>query len=198
MPEDDQLILEGIVVTQDAGGAVNIAPMGPRVDRGLTRLVLRPFQTAQTYRNLKASGCGVFHVTDDAEMLARAAVGTLDPPPALVRIENFPCPRLAEACRWLAFRVEQLDDQGQRATVDCRVVASGEVRPFFGFNRAKHAVVEAAILATRIGILPEDELRREMARLATPVAKTAGEQERRAFEFLRQYIESRISQPPAS
>jgi hypothetical protein len=197
-PEADELILEGIVVTQDAGGTTNIAPMGPRVNRELTRLVLRPFQTAQTYRNLKATGCGVFQVTDDVELLARAAVGPLDPSPALVPIENFPCPRLAEACRWLAFQVEQLDDRDQRATINCRVVASGEVRPFFGFNRAKHAVVEAAILATRIGILPENELRSEIARLAVPVAKTAGEQERRAFEFLRQYIESRIGPPAAS
>jgi hypothetical protein len=198
MPEADELILEGIVVTQDAAGVTNIAPMGPRVDRGLTRLVLRPFQTAQTYRNLKAGGCGVFHVTDDVGLLAHAAVGPLDPPPALIPIEDFPCPRLADACRWLAFHVLHLDDRGQRAIIDCRVVARGEIRPFFGFNRAKHAVVEAAILATRIGILPDDELHSEMARLAIPVAKTAGDEERRAFEFLRQYIESRISQLHAS
>ena len=196
MAGDDELILEGIVVTQDEAGAANIAPMGPRVDRGLTRLVLRPFQTAQTYRNLKARRCGVFHVTDDVELLARAAVGQLDPSPALVPIKHFACPRLADACRWLAFRVLKLDDQTERTTIGCEVVASGVIREFFGFNRAKHAVLEAAILATRIGILPDDELRGEMARLATPVAKTAGEQERRAFEFLRQYMESRIGPMP--
>jgi uncharacterized protein len=196
MAGNDELILEGIVVTQDEAGIPNIAPMGPRVDRELTRLVLRPFQTAQTYRNLKRSRCGVFHVIDDVELLARAAVGQLDPPPALVSIENFPCPRLADTCRWLTFRVISLDDQAERTTIDCEVVASGVIREFFGFNRAKHAVVEAAILATRIGILSADELRTEMVRLATPVAKTAGEQERRAFEFLRQYIESRIAPQP--
>lgn len=196
MAGHDELILEGIVVTQDEAGAANIAPMGPRVDRGLTRLVLRPFQTAQTYRNLKASRRGVFHVIDDVELLAQAAVGMLDPAPALVSVENFPCPRLADACRWLAFRVLTLDDQTERTTIDCEVVASGTIRDFFGFNRAKHAVLEAAILATRIGIMPDDELRTEMARLATPVAKTAGEQERRAFEFLQQYVESRIGPPP--
>lgn len=193
---DDELILEGIVVTQDETGEANIAPMGPRVDRGLTRLILRPFQTAQTYRNLKTSRGGVFHITDDVEQLARAAVGRLDPSPALVPIENFRCPRLADACRWLAFLVRRIDDQAERTTIDCEVVASGTIRDFLGFNRAKHAVLEAAILATRIGILPDDELRIEMNRLATPVAKTAGEQERRAFEFLRQYIESRIGPPP--
>src|SRR5437868_5785785 len=190
-PESDELILEGIVVTQDGAGDTNVAPMGPRVDRAITRLLLRPFKTADTYRNLKATGCGVFHVTDDVELLAHAAVGDLRPP-ALVSVDDFPCPRLADCCRWLAFRVDSLDDSNERTTIDCRIVAQGEVRPFFGFNRAKHAVVEAAILATRVGIMESGDMRRELARLEIPVQKTAGLQERRAFEFLREYIASRL------
>ena len=192
MPESDELILEGIVTTQDAVGNLNIAPMGPRVDRRITRLVLRPFQSAVTYRNLKATAFGVFYITDDVELLARAAVGHLQQP-ELAAIEGFPCPRLADCCRWLAFRVQSLDDSSERTTIECRIAAQGEVRPFFGFNRAKHAVVEAAILATRIGILDGDEIRRELARLEIPVQKTAGLQERRAFEFLQEYINSRLS-----
>jgi len=190
-PEPEELILEGIVVSRDARGKINVAPMGPRVDRAITRLVLRPFRTAETYRNLQATGCGVFHVTDDVELLAHAAVGLLQPPP-LTAVENFACPRLADCCRWLAFRVGSLDDASERTTIDCRIVAQGEVRPFFGFNRAKHAIVEAAILATRMGILRGDEIRSELAHLEIAVQKTAGLQERRAFEFLREYITSRL------
>jgi len=191
----DEPILEGIVVTLDELGAPNIAPMGPRVDRQISRFVLRPFQTAQTYCNLKATGCGVFHITDDVELLALAAVGQLDPFPPLIAIDAFSCPRLADACRWLAFRVQSLDDSTERTTIECVVVASGEVRPFFGFNRAKHAVLEAAILATRIGILPAGEIRREFERLAVPVEKTAGNQERRAFQFLCEYVSERLASP---
>jgi hypothetical protein len=189
----DELILEGIVVTQSERGEPNIAPMGPRVDRGITWLVLRPFQTAQTYRNLKATGCGVFHVVDDVELLARAAVGQLDPLPRLAPVEAFACQRLVDACRWFAFRTISLDDSSERTTIECRVLTRGDVRPFFGFNRAKHAVLEAAILATRIGILPADEITSELTRLAIPVQKTAGHQEREAFAFLTKYIESRLS-----
>jgi hypothetical protein len=190
-PEPDELILEGIVVSQDASGRTNIAPMGPRVDRGITRLVLRPFRTAETYRNLKATNCGILHVTDDVELLAHAAIGLIELPP-LATVKRFPCPRLADCCRWLAFRVDSLEDTSERTTIDCRIVDQGEERPFFGFNRAKHAVVEAAILATRIGILPAGEIRAELVRLDAPIQKTAGLQERRAFEFLRQYIESKV------
>ena len=186
----DELILEGIAVTLDAAGSPNVAPMGPRVDRDISRLVLRPFQTSQTYRNLKATGCGVFHVTDDVELLAQAAVGQIEPLPDLVPVAGLACPRLADACRWFAFRVETLDDSAERVTIDCRVISRGELRPFLGFNRAKHAVVEAAILATRVGIIPDEEIRREMERLSVIVGKTAGLQERAAFEFLREYIAS--------
>jgi hypothetical protein len=189
----DELILEGIVVTVGDEGSPNIAPMGPRVDRHITRLTLRPFQTATTYRNLKVTGCGVFHVTDDVELLARAAVGRLDPLPPLAPIESFTCPRLADAYRWFAFHVLSLDESAERTTIECRVVASGEVRPFFGFNRAKHAVLEAAILATRIGILTADEILREIERLALPVQKTAGIQEQRAYEFLREYVHEQLA-----
>lgn len=190
--EPDELILEGIVVTLDAAGHSNIAPMGPRVDRGVSHLQLRPYQTAQTYRNLKATLCGVFHVTDDVELLARAAIGNFQEPPQLVPVEGFACPRLADCCRWIAFCVERLDDAQARTTIDCRVVARGDVRAFFGLNRAKHAVVEAAILATRIGILPAEEIHRDLTRLAIPIQKTAGHQERCAFHLLRDFISQRL------
>jgi uncharacterized protein len=189
---DDDLILEGIVVTVNAAGEANVAPMGPRVDRAVTRLVLRPFKTAVTYRNLKATGCGVFHVTDDVLLLARAAIGELDEMPAMTAVPGFACPRLAEACRWWAFRIRQLDDAAERTTIDCEIVKTGEQRPFLGFNRAKHAVLEAAILATRVGILPAEEIRREMERLAVPVEKTAGKEEREAFQVLRDSLRAKL------
>jgi uncharacterized protein len=189
---DDDLILEGIVVTANAAGEPNVAPMGPRVDRAITRLVLRPFKTALTYRNLKATGCGVFHVTDDVLLLARGAIGRLDETPAMAAVPGLACPRLADACRWWGFRVRDLDDAGERTTIACEIVTAGEERPFFGFNRAKHAVLEAAILATRVGILPAEEIRREMERLAVPVEKTAGRQEREAFDLLRDFLRAKL------
>lgn len=191
----DELILEGIVVSCDERKQANIAPMGPRVARDLTQFVLKPFRTARTYQNLKAARRCVFHVIDDVELLAEAAVGELRTPPELVSITDFDCPRLADCCQWFALEVQTLDDAVERATIGCRVLKRGEVRPFFGFNRAKHAVLEAAILATRIGIVADQEIRYELERLAIAVQKTAGKQERNAFGFLQNYIANRLSTP---
>lgn len=182
------MILEGLVTTTDAGGQPHVAPMGPLVDERMTQFVLRPYKTSATYANLKRLGQGVLHVTDDVEMLAKAAVGRLDPPPRMSKAKWVSGFILADACRWYEFNVTSLDDRQDRTTIACEVVGMGRIRDFFGFNRAKHAVVEAAILATRVHLLPADEIRAEFGRLAVIVEKTAGEQERRAFRFLEEFV----------
>ena len=187
------MILEGIVTTQDAAGAVNVAPMGPIVDDTMSILRLRPFQTSQTFRNLKAVPSGVFHVVDDVLLLARAAVGLLAETPATFPAEKVPGAVLAQACRWYEFQVERVDDSKERAEIVVRVVSVGRLRDFFGFNRAKHAVLEAAILATRIHLIPREEILAEFARLKTPVDKTAGPQEFEAFALLERFVRESTS-----
>lgn len=193
------MILEGLITTLNADGSVNLSPMGPIVDAPmgnalLREIVLRPYQTSTTYRNLKRTGQGVLHVTDDVELLARAAVGRVDPMPEMLPAQAVEGRILADACRWYAFRVRTLDDSQERTTIVAEVVDSGRIRDFFGFNRAKHAVVEAAILATRVKFLPAEEIEREFARLAVPVEKTAGAPERRAFAFLQNYVQTAIGE----
>lgn len=178
------MILEGIVTTLNLDGTVNIAPMGPHVGATMDRFLLRPFRTAQTYRNLKAHGEGVLHVTDDVLLLAQAALGPVEPPPSLVPARHVRGFVLADACRAYEFRVVTLDDREERTRIEAEVVHTARFRDFFGFNRAKHAVVEAAILATRIGILPLEEIAAEFRRLAVLVEKTGGDQERAAFALL--------------
>jgi hypothetical protein len=183
------MILEGIVTTRNADRTVNISPMGPRVDAAMERFVLRPYQSSTTYQNLKRTGQGVFHVTDDVLLLAQAAVGQPQPTPALVDAAAIDGVILADACRWYAFRVESLDDRQDRSEIVASVVDRGTIRDFFGFNRAKHAVVEAAILATRTAFLPLDEIQSEFKRLAVPLEKTGGPREHEAFEFLQRFID---------
>ncbi|MEQ8788025.1 MAG: DUF447 family protein [Pirellulaceae bacterium] len=187
------MILEGIVTTQNEDGGVNISPMGPIVDETMTHLVLRPYRTSTTYQNLKRNGAGILHITDDVELIARAAVGRLEESPPMLELDSEHGHVLADACRWYAFRVRKLHDRNERTTIQCDVVEQGWLRDFFGFNRAKHAVLEAAILATRISLLPAEHVRAEMKRLSVMVEKTAGPQERRAFDFLSQYLEETLS-----
>jgi uncharacterized protein len=188
------MILEGIVTTTSATGAVHVAPMGPRVgecsaDGTLMRFQLRPYRTAQTWANLQAHPQGVLHITDDVLLLARAALGPLVPLPPLRPASHIRGWVLTGSCRYHEFRVLSSDDREERARLDAEVVHTSRLRDFFGFNRAKHAVVEAAILATRIALLPLEEIAAEYRRLAILVDKTGGPQEHEAFALLQQYLE---------
>jgi hypothetical protein len=186
------MILEGLVTTIAPTDGVHLAPMGPRVAftaaGTLERFVLRPFRTAQTYSNLKTHPEGVLHVSDDVLLLARAALGALDPLPPVVQAAKVRGWVLAEACRWFEFRVVGWDERAERIDLACEVVHTGWLRDFFGFNRAKHAVVEAAILATRTAFLPREHINAEFRRLASLVEKTGGQQEHEAFAFLQSFL----------
>lgn len=194
----DAILLEGIVTTLDADGSPHVAPMGPIVDDGFQHLLLRPFRTSHTYANLKRTGVGVFHITDNVELLARAAVGRLDQPPPIFSCDAVEGVILADACRWYAFRIDSLDDRTDRTQIMAKIVDHGHLREFLGFNRAKHAVLEAAIIATRIGLLEPDFIRCEFERLAVLVEKTGSQQEHRAFHFLRSHVVEQLAQGAAA
>jgi hypothetical protein len=56
--------------------------------------------------------------------------------------------------------------------------------PFLGFNRAQSAVMEAAILVSRLHLLPAEKIASELSYLQIAVDKTAGEPEREAWGWL--------------
>jgi hypothetical protein len=95
---------------------------------------------------------------------------------------------LSDACRYYEFRVCSIDDREERSRMDAEVLYSGRLRDFLGFNRAKHAVLEAAILATRTDFLPHEGINSEFRKLDVIVQKTGGEQEKAAFAFLQEHL----------
>lgn len=201
------MILESIVTTVDPSGQVNIAPMGPTVlskgdstspvfKKDVDGFVLRPFKTSTTYANLIANPFATIHVTDDALLFARAAVSNLskiDQARLVHQLEGTQWWPLGDCHRWFAVQVSKVHDDELRVSMDCRVVDSSEVRPYFGFNRAKHAVIEAAILATRTHLLPEESVLSEIDRLQPLVDKTGGPDEHEGFDLLKATIRERYA-----
>lgn len=182
-------ILEGILTTHNEDGTVNVAPMGPIVDESLSTLVLRPFSTSTTYRNLARTKLGVFHVTDDVELFALAALGQA--PPIAFSREN---PLImSDSCRWYSFQVRSIEETQDRCHLVATTTSRGVNRDFCGFNRAKNAVIEAAILATRRHLLSKHEIADHLERLEPLVHKTGGVAEHRAFEVLRLYLNQESS-----
>jgi hypothetical protein len=183
------MILEGLVTTLDAAGTLNVAPMGPIVPAALVSLTLRPFTSSQTYRNLKERPAGVFHITDDVLLLAQAALNRLPAEPETFPAECISGRVLAACCRWYEFEITSCDDSQERTRLEANIVHSGRRRDFSGFNRARHAVLEATILATRLHLLPESDVRSELSRWEPLVQKTAGEREESAWRLVTRYVD---------
>ena len=181
------MIIESIVTTVDAAGSINFAPMG--VEWGDETIILKPFLETTTFRNLSATGEGVVNLTDDVMLFAQGAISSPQFPslPAMA-VKGVV---LEAACSWRELQVRTIDATPPRSRVEARVMHRGVRRDFIGFNRARHAVLEAAILATRTHLLPAEQIREEYARLQVIVDKTAGPREREAMDFLTQYVRSR-------
>ena len=188
------MIVETIVTTMSGDGTVNCAPMGVDWDPVLTPrlIVLKPFLETVTYRNVLATRAAVINLIDDVGVFARAAISNPDyatMPAAVVRGVV-----LADACSWREVEVQAIDSTPPRSRIETAVVHQGTQRDFIGFNRARHAVLEAAIYATRVHMLPAGLLRSEIDRLQIIVDKTAGPREFEAMALLAQYIHTRLEQ----
>jgi hypothetical protein len=180
------VILETIVTTVAEDGAVNCAPMG--VEWGETVLVLKPFLETTTYRNVVATKAAVVNLTDDVRVFASAAIGNPQYPtvPA-VTVRGVV---LADCCSWRELRVSSIDSTVPRSRIEMTVVHRGVRREFIGFNRARHAVLEAAIYATRLHLLARPFVESELARLQVIVDKTAGPPELEAMALLTEHVRS--------
>jgi hypothetical protein len=88
--------------------------------------------------------------------------------------------------------VLSVDATPPRSRIVTRVVHRGSRREFLGFNRARHAVLEAAILATRTHLLSADQVRAEFERLQIIVDKTAGPHESDAMTLLSTFVGRRL------
>jgi hypothetical protein len=154
-------------------------------------IVIKPFPSTRTLRNLEATGAAVVNITDDILLFTEAALG--DPQPPTRPAATVAGAVLADACSWREVRVEAIDASGQRARVTTRVVGRGTGREFVGFSRACHAVLEASIIASRARWLPAEEIRTELERLQVLVDKTAGPREHEAMELVRRHVRAAVA-----
>jgi hypothetical protein len=177
--------VETIITTVDAQGAVDVTPMG--VYWGTHTVLFKPSREAAIYSNLLQYPAAVIHLTDDAILMAQAAVATVDPP--LVALASGRGYRLADCCSYYEVEVQDRDEGAEPAEVRCRVMRHEHVRDFIGFNRARNALVEAAILATRVRALGAPRVLAEFERFAEVVDATGLAAERDALRFLRACVE---------
>jgi len=178
------LIIETIVTTTDAAGVPHVAPLGLIQDGDMW--VIAPFRPSRTLDNLSAVPFATASHTDDVRVFAGSLTGRRDW--AVVAADRVPGARLAEALTHWELQVEHFAHDDTRPRFRCRIVHQVTHAPFAGFNRAQAAVIECAVLVSRLNMLPAEKVEAELTYLDIAIAKTAGEREQIAWNWLMERI----------
>jgi hypothetical protein len=177
-------IFETIVTVRGHDGRTHVTPLGVRYEGGL--IVLAPFRPSTTLDLLLQSRAAVVNCTDDVRVFAGCIVGQREWPLApATRIDGV---RLASCLAHEEIELVEVIDDVQRPRLRCRTVHRETHAPFRGFNRAQAAVIEAAVLVSRLSILPPGKIDAELQYLQIAIDKTAGEAELQAWSWLMQAI----------
>ncbi len=186
------MIRETIVTTLDAAGRVHIAPLG-LIAEG-EDWIIAPFRPSTTLDNLRAVPFAVANHVGDVRVFAGCLTGRRDWPTA--PSEQVPVPRLAAALTHVELAVRRVSEDAERPRFRCGVVRRVAHAPFEGFNRAQAAVIEAAILVSRLHMLPREQVERELAHLGIAVGKTAGPAEQEAWGWLAERVHAHYGRAP--
>jgi hypothetical protein len=186
------MIRETIVTTLNEEGKVHIAPLGLIAEE--EGWILAPFKPSTTLDNLRANPYAVANFTDNVLVFATCLTNRRNWPtrPA----DRVPCAVLEDTLAHAELKVDHVEEDEERPRFHCKVVFEASEAPFKGFNRAQGAVIEAAILASRLHILPREKIEHELAYLQIAVEKTAGPREHEAWRLLVEKIEDHFKHAP--
>jgi uncharacterized protein len=185
----NEQIFETVVTTRSPDGRVHVAPMGVRYQEG--QVVLMPFKPSTTLDNVLATRHAVLNLVTDTRVFAGCVTGRREWPTLLAGKINGV--RLACALRHVELALAEAVDAPQRPLLRMAPVHEASHAPFIGFNRAQAAVIEGAVLVSRLHMLPLDRIEREMAYLQIAIDKTAGAEEHEAWGWLRDAVAAKAS-----
>jgi hypothetical protein len=177
-------IVETIVTTKNAKGEVHIAPLGLIAEGA--NWVLAPFRPSRTLDNLRDVPFAVASHTDDVRVFAGSLTGRKDW--ATRSAEKVDGAVLENAVSHWELAVDRVTEDDLRPRFSCRLVHAASHRPWGGFNRAQAAVLECAVLVSRLKMLSVDKIEAELKYLEIAVSKTAGEREQEAWGWLMERI----------
>jgi hypothetical protein len=180
------MIRETVVTSLSPENTVHIAPMGIHLLKD--EVLVMPFRPSLTLDNILATRHAVINYCDDVRVFAGCLTGRRDWP--LVDAEQVPGRRLAGTLAHAELELARFEDDQTRPRLYCRVVHEASHAPFRGFNRAQFSVLEAAILVSRLHMLPRSKIEAELDYLRIGLDKTAGPSEREAWNWLMEKVEA--------
>jgi uncharacterized protein len=184
------MIFETIIISADLAGKPHITPFGVKYES--ENIIISPYKPSTTLENILVTKCATMNLTDDVRVFA-GAVCKNDYLPELqatnTQANNHEAPRLADCLAHIELELIEVRDDATRPQLVMKKVAEFNHKPFSGFNRAQAAVIELAVLVSRLHLLPREKIQTEINYLQIAIDKTAGEREQQAWGWLIEKIE---------
>ena len=174
------MIFETIIVSTDEEGMAHVTPFGIQYEGDL--VIISPYKPSTTLHNILAVKTATMNLTDDVRIFAGAL--TQRQPWHLLPANQIKGFRLANSLSHVELSLIEVREDAERPQLLLQTVETQHHAGFKGFNRAQAAVIELAVLASRLHLLPAEKIQSEMAYLQIAVDKTAGEREQEAWGWL--------------
>ena len=184
------MIFETIISTVNSQGDVHVTPFGIQMQDGL--VVISPYKPSATLENILVTQHAVMNLTDDVRVFAGAL--TRRQAWSLTPAEKVMGYRLTETLAHKELKLVDVREDETRPKLLMDVVHEAQHLPFQGFNRAQVAVLELAVLASRLNLLAKEKVLSEMQYLQIAIDKTAGERELQAWGWLTEKVENFYAQ----
>jgi hypothetical protein len=177
-------IFETVVTTVNDAGRAHIAPMGVRY-RDDT-VLLMPFKPSTTLDNITCTRAAVLNRVVDPRVFAGCVTGRRQWP--TLPAQQGRGVRLAAALSHVELTLAEMSDDPQRPVLTMTRVHEVQYAAFAGFNRAQAAVIEGAVLVSRLHMLAPAKVESEMNYLQIAIDKTAGPETREAWSWLQEAV----------
>ncbi len=184
------MIFETIISTVNSQGDVHITPFGIQMQDGL--VVISPYKPSATLENILATQHAVMNLTDDVRVFAGAL--TSRQAWSLTPTDKVAGYRLKETLAHKELKLVKTNEDALRPQLFLEVIHEVQHQSFLGFNRAQAAVIELAVLASRLNMLAKEKVLSEMQYLQIAIDKTAGERELQAWAWLTEKVDNFYAQ----
>ena len=180
------MIFETIIISVDAKNVPHVTPFGVKHEGD--DIVISPFKPSKTLDNILSSRAATMNLSDDVRIFAGALtkrkVWKLLP---TNKINGF---RIDGCLAHVELALIDVREDAERPQLVMQKIATHHHKGFDGFNRAQAAVIELAVLASRLHMLPVEKVETERKYLQIAIDKTAGKRELEAWNWLTDKIDS--------
>ena len=180
------MIFETIIISVDLAGNPHVTPFGVRHENDY--IVISPYKPSRTLDNILVTKNAVMNLTDDMRVFAGAL--TNRQAWQLTQANKIKGFRLAGCLAHAELELLEVREDELRPQLIMKKITEENHQSFQGFNRAQAAVLELAVLASRLHMLPREKIQTELQYLQIAIDKTAGERENQAWGWLMEKVDN--------